>query len=249
MKPSFDLDKIKYSTDKPTWEKAVGLVKKGKVTKFEELADGFGATVLGTSPYRVIVSAKHFDRGDCECYLGQKEILCKHMVAVAIYAVKNGQELSESDIKQGNDVVFSGQKGNLSETDLEAVKQAISGALKYIKAYTGPSKTWFAYQDSLNEGCNRLASIVAKLPAGPESSELLVDLLLKLDKKLTRGGVDDSDGTVGDFITDSVQVLEQFAAADSRCIEAFKELCDAETCFGWEEPLNQIYSSHNNKGG
>ena len=38
-------------------------------------------------------------------------------------------------------------------------KAEISGALRYIKAYEGPSRIWFVYQDSLIEGRNRLSAI------------------------------------------------------------------------------------------
>ncbi|MDY0302854.1 MAG: hypothetical protein RBR98_03610 [Candidatus Moranbacteria bacterium] len=36
MKPAFDLDKIKFATDPPTFEKAVTLYDSEKVTEFEE---------------------------------------------------------------------------------------------------------------------------------------------------------------------------------------------------------------------
>ena len=49
--------------------------------------------------------------------------------------------------------------------------------------------------------------------------------------------MDDSDGTVGDFITEAVDVLQEYAEMDDLCINAFKDLCGAKTCFGWEEPL------------
>ena len=45
MLPKYDLDKIKFATDPPTFEKAVDLYEKGKVTKFEEGLNGFFATV------------------------------------------------------------------------------------------------------------------------------------------------------------------------------------------------------------
>ena len=137
MKPNFDLDKIKFSIDEPTWQKAVVLFEKGKVIKFKELADGFDAVVLGTSPYRVFVSAKHYDHGSCDCYLGQKEILCKHMVAVAIHAVIGDRKLSMEEKELGNQIKFSGATGELSETEMTQTKAAITNALKYIKSYAG----------------------------------------------------------------------------------------------------------------
>lgn len=75
------------------------------------------------------------------------------------------------------------------------------------------------------------------MPVSSQTAELLVDLLLRLDKKLCTGGVDDSDGEVGGFIQEVVCVLKDYAGLDSECIKAFIKLKDKETCFGWEEPL------------
>ena len=69
MLPKYDLDKIKFATDGPTFEKAVDLYEKGGVTKFEEGIGGYSAGVLGTKPYRVSVEARRYDYGHCECYL------------------------------------------------------------------------------------------------------------------------------------------------------------------------------------
>jgi len=238
--PNYDLDKIKYATDGPTWEKAVGLYQKGKVTEFKELLNGFSAVVLGSSPYQVFISSKNYDRGDCECYLGQNDTLCKHMVAVAICAVKNEQTLTEEEKKQHNQVICSGKIGQLGEMELVEIKKSINLSLRYIKSYSGPSRTWFAYQDSLTEGCNRLATIVSKLPVNIETSKIVMDLLLRLDKKLCEGGVDDSDGTTGGFMEETVVLLGQFAKVEPSCIKTFKILLDKKTCFGWEEPLVKI---------
>lgn len=70
-----------------------------------------------------------------------------------------------------------------------------------------------------------------------QSAHLLISLLLRLDNKLSRGGVDDSDGTVGGFIEDVVQVLKEYEKLDPDYKEAFDELKDLKTCFSWEEQL------------
>jgi hypothetical protein len=70
-----------------------------------------------------------------------------------------------------------------------------------------------------------------------QTAKVLVDMLLRLDKKLCTGGVDDSDGTVGGFIEETVSVLQEYAKLDPRCIEAFEKLSKQGTCFGWESPL------------
>ena len=75
------------------------------------------------------------------------------------------------------------------------------------------------------------------MPASEQTAGLLVNLLLRLDRKLCTGGVDDSDGAVGGFIEEVAGILKEFARLDQNCIKAFKKLKDRETCFGWEEPL------------
>ena len=110
------------------------------------------------------------------------------------------------------------------------------------KAYTGPSKIWFAYQDSLIEGCNRLAAIFSRLPASQQTASLIVETLLRLDRKLTNGGVDDSDGTVGSLIEEAVDLLLEFAKRNPECAKAFVKLENRETCFG-EERLLKVYKT------
>ena len=240
MQPKYDLDKIKFATDGPTFEKAVDLYEKGKVTKFEEGIGGYSAVVIGTKPYKVYVDNRHYDQGDCECYLGQNDTLCKHMVAVAIYAVMGGKKLNDEDKRLVSQAVCSGRLGELGKSELAATKKAISGGMRYVKSYEGPSHTWFAYQNSLSEGCNRLSKIVSELPVSEQTAKLLVDTLLRLDDRLCHGGVDDSDGTVGGFIEETVQVLKEYVKLDSACVKAFSELEGKETCFGWEESLLDI---------
>lgn len=237
MQPKYDLDKIKFATDKPTFEKAVGLYENGKVTKFEEGIGAYSAVVIGTKPYRVSVEARRYDYGHCECYLGQNDTLCKHIVAVAIYAVMDGKKLSKEDKELVGSPKCSGKLGELSKEELSETKKAITSAMRYIKAYTGPSRTWFAYQNSLDEGCARLSKIVSELPVSEQMAKLLVDTLLRLDKRLCTGGVDDSNGTVGGFIKEVVIMLQEYAKLDPKCIKAFKKLHSQETCFGWEDTL------------
>ena len=241
MKPAYNLDKIKFATDEPTFERAVGLYEGGKVTQFKKELNGFSAIVLGTKLYKVYVDGKHYDQGDCECYLGQNNTLCKHMVAVAIYAVIKGKSLSKEEKEFISTPVCSDRIGELSKEELAETKKSITSEMRYIKSYTGPSRNWFAYQDSLMEGCNRLAAIVSKLPVSEQTTKLLINMLLRLDKKLCTGGVDDSDGTVGEFIYETVDILQEYAKLDPSCINAFEKLCGQSTCFDWEESLVRMF--------
>ena len=240
MKPTYNLDKIKFATDEPTFERAIGLYEGEKVTKFKKELNGFSAIVLGTKSYKVYVDGKHYDQGDCECYLGQNNTLCKHMVAVAIYAVMKGKSLSKEEKEFISTPMCSNRVGELSKEKLAETKKSITSEMKYIKSYVGPSRNWFAYQDLLMEGCNRLAAIVSKLPVSEQTTKLLINMLLRLDKKLCTGGVDDSDGTVSEFIYETVDILREYAELDPSCINAFEKLCGQSTCFDWEESLVKI---------
>src|SRR3989344_7550690 len=238
--PSYDLEKLKFGIDETTFQRAVGLYESGKVKNFQDTGFTYVGTVQGSHLYHVIVSKKRYTDGDCTCYLGQNDTLCKHMIAIALYGLKKGQPLSEEEKTQHNEILFSGRAGEITQDQLSLTKAEISGAMRYIKAYLGPSHTWFAYQDSLIEGCNRLAAIFSQLPASRQTADLIIKTLLRLDKKLTTGGVDDSDGTVGGFIQESVDLLQTFVKTDLQCTKSFGKLKNIETSFGWEEPLVNI---------
>ncbi len=243
MPPKYDLDKIKFSTDRPTFEKAVELYESGKVTHFKEGLGAYSAVVQGTKLYRVSVETRRYGDGHCECYLGQHDTLCKHMVAVAIRAVTDGKPLSDENKKLRSPLTCSGRLGEFSKEELTTSKKAITGAMRYIKPYYGPSRIWFSYQHSLQEGCNRLSQIVSELPVSQQTAGLVVDMSLRLDNKLCRSGVDDSNGTVGRFIEETVHVLKEYYKLDPSCADAFHKLKDKETCFGWEEPLLKLINN------
>ena len=240
MPPTLDLNKIKFATDEATFQCAVDLYESGKVTEVKEGIGAFTALVLGTKPYRVSVSAQRYKDGSCTCYLGQQGTLCKHMVALSLYAVLDGKPMAAEDKQQTSEVKCSGRREALNKEELNAVKQSITESMKYIRPYHGPSRTWFANQDSLREGCARLSAIVSELPVNSQTSDILVKLLLRLDRKLQVGGVDDSNGIVGGFMNDVVGILRDFAQMDPACIDAFEPLCGKQTCFGWEESLVRI---------
>lgn len=243
MIPQYDLAKIKFGIDEKTWSKALDLYEGRKVKNFQDMDFSWVADVQGTNLYKVFVSKKKYSDGDCTCYLGQNDTLCKHMIAVAIYGFKKGLPLTEEEKSQHNEIKFSGKVGELTKEQLNLTKAEVSGSMRYVKAYTGPSRTWFAYQDSLTEGCNRLAAIFSPLPASRQTTNLIIKTLLRLDDKLITSGVDDSDGTVGGFIEEGVKLLMEFAKINPDCTKEFKLLRGKETCFGWEEPLLNLVTS------
>lgn len=239
--PKYDLNKIKFFAGNPLWERAVDLYERGRIKQFKDNEGSFSATVFGGNRYDVWVSAEKFDVGDCTCFLGQKDTLCKHLVALAIHAVARGKSLTAKDTAMRSAPEWSGALGSLSASELRSVQEAISAGMKCIGAYNGPSRMWFAYQGSLMEGCNRLSAVFSELPVSEQTAKLVVKTLLRLDEKLCRGGVDDSDGAVGSFIEESVSMLTQYARLDPTCIRAFETLNGRETCFDWQTPLVESF--------
>lgn len=244
-KPDFTLNKIKYKIDKATFEKAVALYHAGKVTEVEEGIRSYNGVVLGTKPYRVFVEARNFMYAGCSCYLGQRDIYCKHMLALALYVVQQGKKLNSDDLVQVHEPKSSAQVREPDAEELKSLRAEISAAIRYIKPYTGPSRTWWANQNSLQEGCNRLSEIVTRIPVHRKSAELLVKTLLRLDKKLCTGGVDDSNGIVGGFIEQTVDVLQEYLRMEPECTKAFDLLHDADTTWGWEKRLVDKKKNYN----
>ena len=99
MVPQYDLEKIKSGVEGKVWDKAVALYEGNKITEFEESHFGFSALVLGTESYDVAISENHYHQGDCSCFMGRQGILCKHMVALAIYAIFRGKSLGEKTVE------------------------------------------------------------------------------------------------------------------------------------------------------
>ncbi|MCH2188815.1 SWIM zinc finger family protein [Candidatus Gracilibacteria bacterium] len=237
MQTHYTLQDIKHSSDKKSFEKAIQLYESGKILQPKETERHIEAVVAGTQNYDVFVDKKDFMHSDCNCYLGQQGVLCKHIIALALFGVKKGVDIPETDQVFIDKPVSSGVLGDIDIEQFRQFKIEISQALRYIKAYHGPSKKWFEYQDSLSRGCMMLAEIFSALPVGESTAQLVVSTLLKLDTKLSIGGVDDSDGVLGNFIEESVQMLCEYAEQDHQCTQAFRILHTKETCFGWEEPL------------
>ena len=240
MSPTYDINKIKFATDEGTFQRAVDLYESGKVTEVKETFGDFSAIVLGTKPYRVSISGRRYKDAHCTCYLGEQGTLCKHAVALALQAVLNGKPLAAEDKQQHNEIKRSDRREALTDQELAAVKASISDAMKHIKPYSGPSRTWFANQDSLQEGCNRLRAIISDLPVHPQTAALLVNLLNRLEKKVSVSGVDDSNGIVGGLAGELIGLLEEFARIDPACVDAFEALCGNDA-FGWKEPLVRMF--------
>lgn len=74
MTPKFDLNKIKYTTDPKSFQTALELYAKSKVTQFKYKFGAYHAVVLGTQPYEVTVSETDPQMAECKCYIGRNHL-------------------------------------------------------------------------------------------------------------------------------------------------------------------------------
>ncbi|MDD5721012.1 MAG: SWIM zinc finger family protein [Candidatus Pacebacteria bacterium] len=238
--PQFSLFDIQIGVGEEEFKKGYKLFNDGKVGKIKSDIRGFSAAVAGAHPYEVFVEANDFDQGSCSCYLGQKDILCKHMIALAIAAIfKYNPENFKLITSPLDRAVCSGQIRDITKEELVAIKKELKHGLSYIKYYDGPSSKWFTYQDTLLKGGRLMRYALSKLPICEESAKICIDFLVKLDKKVCNG-VDDSDGTVGELMTDIVEVLNLFVSNKPDLRNFISEHLPKETSFGWERMFGVI---------
>lgn len=227
IKPLFAIQDIEYSVDNATFQRAQQLFDAGKVQKVFETPHGYEAIVQGTSQYRVSLSTRHIDKGFCDCYMGQNDMLCKHMLALGL-AVLNLSEKGEESAAED------------SPTNLDAAKQLVAAAVRKIKPYHGPSKIWFSYQRELDVGSGCIVEAVRKLSSTKENAEYLWSLVLKLSKKLSHGGVDDLNGTVGNCIILLVKQCAGYAKEKSELKPIIEHFAKDDTGFGFEDILKKM---------
>ena len=231
QQPKFNFADVKYAEGLATFKRAQDLYKAGKVDAIRETPLGYSAKVLGTPAYQVSVSSKRVDEGHCDCYLGQNDRLCKHVLALALAVLTISG-------KANND-----STGAQASTDLTEVKQQVADAMRNLKTYTGPSRIWFSYQRKLATGAGIIAHAVSALPPSKENAVYLWRVVERLDKKLSNG-VDDSDGFVGECAYKIIQQLADYAKASPDLAPLIKRFAEKKTSFDFEvELLARLKSS------
>ncbi len=240
----FTLKDLAMENDESTYQKAFLLYKANSIKGYKEDDYSISAKVQGTKTYETHIKKTDYEKGNCTCYMGQNNYICKHMLALAIYHILKhdpNQKIEETIINTEEAINVVHQIRELSEEDKLLWKDSIKKAFTYIKGYTGTSKTWFAYQNKLDAGARTIRHAASILPLCHQSAILLISLALRLDKKLSTGGIDDSNGTIGISIEYIVETLINFTWEDKTISKEFKKLNDQNTCFDWEEPLLRIY--------
>lgn len=238
MIPKFNLQDIQISVGDKEFNKGLELYKNNSVKNITGSFKEYTATVVGTSKYNVVIDSNSFDRGNCNCFLGQKDILCKHMIALAIAVVYTYKPDDMSMIATPLDrAVCSGEIREISEKEIEKFKLEIKNGMSHIKSYSGPSSKWFQYQNSLIIGSRIILLAVSRLPVCEKSALLCINLLKRLDKKLL-GPVDDSDGTVGELMCQIVVVLNMFSDSNPELKQYIKNKMPKGESFDWESGFN-----------
>jgi len=223
--PRFNIDDVKYAEDSAMFARAQALYEKGKVTQVEEILPGHGycAVVHGSEPYTVSVSNKRVDQGDCTCYMGKNEMLCKHMLALALSVLNQ-----------------TGKEEEAPPANLKEAKLCVDAAMRKLRAYTGPSRVWFSYQRTLSIGAGMTVDAVSNLSASKEHADYIWKIVLRISKKLATGGIDDSEGVVGDCVYRLIEQLGAYAEQNSELKAHMRMRYTDDTGFGFEDDLQKL---------
>jgi hypothetical protein len=233
--PKYTLFDIQMGVPGSEFEKGIALYNAGKVLALVSDAIGLTATVKGTHMYRVSVNHNDFERGMCDCYLGKNNYHCKHMIAVAIAGVYKYRSDQAKAIDYPLDqAVCSGVVREITIDEITEVRIGIKQALRHIKSYDGPSRIWFAYQAKLEKGSRLMLYALSNIPVCKKSADICIDLIERLDEKLATGGIDDSNGVVGELIDQIRELLSMFCEEDVTLKDYIVAKFPTDTNFGWE---------------
>ncbi len=224
--PKFTLNDIKYATSKAIYKRACDLCASGKVKEVDETENAYSAKVEGTQSYHVSLTKSRIDNAHCDCYMGQNDLLCKHVLSLGLFVLHASGKMEEST-SQPN-----------AATELSDVKHIVTDAFKKIKPYRGPSRIWFNYQRDLATGAGTITDAISALLPTKENARYLWQLIERIDRKLMNG-VDDSDGVVGDCASNIINQLAKYAHETPELKSLITNYTDKKTNFCFENELRQ----------
>lgn len=225
IEPKFNYRDIRYGVGDGMFERGLDLFKSGKVMNFTADLAGYSAQVAGSSTYEVYVAQKAFDVGFCDCYMGQRDELCKHMLAVGLRALYEAKLIDDN-----------GQPLEQLPATLAERKALLAAGMRKIMPYTGPSRTWFAYQSKLDVSAGMIREAVSGLKPDAENARFLWNTVKRIDRKLGNG-VDDSNGTVWPVASEIVVTLSEWANASHELDKLIRSFASDNTDFDFHEEL------------
>jgi len=213
-------------------KRAEDLWKQGKVEAITELGMppsaehprsrfGYSATIKSARPYKVSISGRRVDEAECTCYMGQNDMLCKHVLALA-FAVLDAT---------------GGLTKEAAPLELRGAKLRVASGMKKLKPYNGPSRIWFSYQRDLATGAGMISDAISNLAPTKEHADYLWSLVMRISKKLATGGIDDSNGVIGNCVSELVIQLGTYAKAQPELAVHMHSYCKNDTGFGFEDEL------------
>ena len=219
---------IEHAVSKPTLKKAEKLFNDDCVLDVEYKRTEICASIMSTKEYTTCISYKDFFNSYCNCYAGQEDKMCKHVLALALY-VLDDNELLDDEVQQAK--------------SLEEAKVLVKKGVAKIRSYNGPSKTWFRYTHNLYVSAKIIEDAVVDLPAGKDEVKYLWKLVLRLSKKLATTGVDDSDGAVGGAIDTITYKIIEMAKEKEELIPLLEKFAKDDTGFGFEDYITNFLNT------
>jgi len=223
--PKYTKEDIMYAEEEAMVSRAQELFEKGKVENITGDSRGYNATIKSTKAYRVSVSANNYDLGFCDCYMGQKDQLCKHLLALCLAVL---------------DMTGINDKETARLESLADVKKEVTRGMRKFSAWTGGSHLWFAYQRKLSIGSGIVINAIDVLEPNEENAKYLWSVVMKISKKYATGGIDDSDGTIGNCVHEIINVLGAFAKEKPELHDQIIKYTKDDTGFCFEENLKDL---------
>jgi len=123
----FTIADIQLGVGDHEFKKAFALYERGVVNHIVNDFYGHSAVVSRTHDYNVNVSSVSYDRGNCDCYLGQNDELCKHMLALAIALVYKYRPADIKIINQPLDqAVCSGEIRDVTKDEIKLPRSKLT---------------------------------------------------------------------------------------------------------------------------
>lgn len=227
QQPAFTLADVRFAESNAVFKRAQTLYRSGKVKNISVTPYGYAAIVEGTHPYAVSLSKKRIDEGNCSCYLGQNNRLCKHMLALAL-AVLFLTNKEDASAERSPPI-----------TDLAVVKEQVIVGMRKLQHFSGPSRNWFSYQRKLATGAGIITDAVSGLPPSEKNATFLWNVIERLDKKLMNS-VDDSDGVLGECADTLLGQLAGYAKTVPALRPTIEQFAKRKTNFNFEITLRDI---------
>lgn len=228
----FSFSDIQYGIDESLLKRAQGLLRANSIQNFQEHERIYNARVLGSKDnlYEVSINKDSYEKGFCNCYLGEHDYLCKHMITLALFVLFQEGEIDN----QGNSLAE--EKEDLS------FKELISKGMQKITYYNGNSSTWFQYQDKLDTAARMISRGIEKTPTDISSLKYLLGIAKRINKKLLNG-VDDSNGTIWPLIQGCIDKILDSAVLHSNdplMIKIIKEGASWDSGFDFENSFKDF---------